>query len=63
MRTYMWGDVYLVSPVRSLCYYYLLYRAQGKLVGVIPELKMDYKLGKAWVNFRVVEGPQLENIP
>lgn len=34
-----------------------LYRAQGKLVGVIPEVKMDYKKGKAWVNFRVVEGP------
>jgi hypothetical protein len=34
-----------------------LYRAQGKLVGVIPEVKLDYKQGKAWVNFRVVEGP------
>jgi len=34
-----------------------LYRAQGKLVGVIPEVKLDYKQGKAWVNLRVVEGP------
>ena len=34
-----------------------LYRAQGKLVGVIPEVKLDYKQAKAWVNFRVIEGP------
>jgi hypothetical protein len=34
-----------------------LYRAQGKLVGVIPEVELDYKQGKAWVNLRVVEGP------
>jgi hypothetical protein len=34
-----------------------LYRAQGKLVGVIPDVKLDYKQGKAWVNLLVVEGP------
>lgn len=43
----------------SSAYYAItfLYRAQGKLVGIIPEVKLDYKLGKAWVNFQVVEGP------
>jgi hypothetical protein len=34
-----------------------LYRAQGKLVGVIPEVKLDYKQGKAWVSLRVIPGP------
>jgi hypothetical protein len=39
------------------------YRAQGKLVGVIPEVKLDYKQGKAWVNFRIVEGPAMLKSP
>lgn len=34
-----------------------LYRAEGKLVGVIPEVKLDYKEGKARVDLRVIEGP------
>jgi Surface antigen variable number repeat len=50
--TYTW-------PAESAAYTAIsfLYRAQGKLIGVIPEVKIDYKQGKAWVNFRVVEGP------
>jgi hypothetical protein len=40
-----------------------LYRAQGKLVGVIPEVKLDYKQAKAWVNFRVIEGPATQKHP
>lgn len=39
------------------------YRAQGKLVGVIPEVKLDYKRGKAWVSFRVVQGPAILKHP
>jgi hypothetical protein len=39
------------------------YRAQGKMVGVVPEVKLDYKQGKAWVNFRVVQGPAILKQP
>jgi hypothetical protein len=33
------------------------YRAQGTLVAVVPKLRLDYKQGKARINFKVIQGP------
>lgn len=33
------------------------YRAQGILVGIVPTVTLDYKQRKAWISFKVIQGP------
>jgi hypothetical protein len=33
------------------------YRAQGILAGIVPTVTLDYKQRKAWISFKVIQGP------
>jgi len=52
------GGIY-TPPAESSTYEAIrqFYRSNGKLVGAVPKVTLDYKQGKAWVDFAVVPGP------
>lgn len=57
MATYMWEGCIAGKPSVTYESIKQFYRAQGRLVAMVTKLNLDYKQRKAWVYFKVVQGP------